>query len=158
MSDPFLHLSSITATSILREVLRKKKKKRGWLSLARKRFARKRAAAVICNLAAERKSVPQVHMPVSLISTMGTTRHQLFQRWKSSEIIGRPPSRAPFLSFSDVNNAYPPLPRTPHGRPPGAAARARNICVIYKYEHGVKGVKRCCVTRMPADTRAAWLR
>jgi len=60
----------------------------------------------MCNLAAERKSVPQVHMPVSLISTMGITRHphRLLQRWKSSKTI--PPSRVPFLSFSDNSYYY----------------------------------------------------
>lgn len=80
-----------------------------------KAIRRKKAAAVMCNLAAERKSAPQVHMPASLISTMRTTRHphRLLQRWKSSKTVSRPPSRAPFLSLSDINNAhhYDPMRR-----------------------------------------------
>lgn len=88
------------------------------------------------NLAAERKSVPQVHMPVSLISTMGTTRHprRLLRRWKSSKTVRWPPSiaRAVLILFTDVNNAYHHDPG--HKRPPGETARVSvrlcSVCTI----------------------------
>jgi len=69
--DPILYLGSITVTLILQEVLTKKINGN---TFSCTKAIRRKKAVVMCNLAAERKSVPQVHMLVSLISTMGITR------------------------------------------------------------------------------------
>jgi len=87
-----------------------------------------------------------MHMLISLISTMGTTRHPhrlLYcnARKAVKQSVSRPPSLASFLSFSDVNNAY--------HYDPGRYINVRQVksracpwvCVIsVRCKYGVKGV------------------